>query len=199
MSLKPGKRDINKLAQVLDQDYETVEEAASAALLAAWEIYETKAKFAVAGQVRYSRGWLDADDERASKVILGPFGTLKQAQAAGESLAYSSRTGEESKWWAVPMWHGTPAAWYEQRKQDRMKHELYLGDMGDTTPMQMRDEMRRLWMSEHPGADRLPPHLEGMGWDGLDEFMEWREDMAHRCGECGQDRREDAQGAPPFE
>lgn len=170
MTLSAGKRDVQKIAAVLEADYETVEEAARAALAAAWELYESKAKFAVAGQVYYSKGYLGLDDERASMVVLGPFGTLNQAQKAGDSLAYSSATGEQARWWAVPMWHGTPAAWYDTRKEARKRQSLVAEALEN--PRELRHAMQVEFWDKNPGATELPEHLRGNGWDGLDEFLE---------------------------
>lgn len=128
MAISWTKTHEKKMAEVLDQDHETVEGAAQAALELAKKLYEERAKFAVVGQVRYSDGWLDAEDGRASKVVMGLFATEKQAQTAGESFAFSHQTGEEARWWCVKLHNGTPHDWYKQRKEERKVHRETAAD-----------------------------------------------------------------------
>ena len=182
MSLKPGKRDIARVAARLEEPHDSAESAAQAAIEEAWEIYEAKAKYAVVGQLRYSGEVLSPDDARAARVIVGPFGTLKQAQGAGNSLALSSATGEEARWWAVPMWHGTPAAWYAERKKAAREAEALTSGMH---PREIRLQMRERFFADNPGASTLPEHLQGSGWDSLDEFQVWLEEHADQCRSCG--------------
>lgn len=123
-NLKPGVRDVRKLAEALDSgEFESAEDMARAALELAFEIYEAKSKYMVAGQLRYAPelGFVrDSDD----KVLLGPYGTEKQADTAGRSLAGSAVTGEEFRWWLLPVQHGTPHAWFTARKKLRVDQAL---------------------------------------------------------------------------
>lgn len=166
---------------VLDQDHETLEDAAHAAIEACWAEYEKRAKFIVAGQVRYSDGYIDADDVKASRIALGPFPTRGQAEKAGYSLAYSHSTGEQAKWGVFSMWNSTPSAWYKQRKK---RADLAGGE--DLRPRELRQRFVEQWFEQHPGASNsdLPEHLQGNGWDGLDSFMEWYEEFAGQCAAC---------------
>lgn len=120
-NLSATKRDVAQLAVLLEQDFETSEEAARAVLQAAWELYEAKSKFIIAGQLYYSpqTGFLQPEDARALKVAFGPYSTETQARNAQETLLYSSSTHEEFRRWVLQLHHGTPAAWFRDRKRDR--------------------------------------------------------------------------------
>ena len=126
-NLTIGKRDVTKLATALEAgEFTGPEDMAKAALELAFEIYEAKSAWMIVGQLRYQpgQGFLRATDAHGEKVALGPYGTEKQAITAGESLAYSNQTGEEFRWWVLPIHRGTPAAWFKARKLARQEAEL---------------------------------------------------------------------------
>lgn len=179
--MKPGKTEVKKMMAVLDQDHDSLEAAAQAALEEAWGSYERKAQWITVGQLRWSKGFIDRDDEKASRVALGPFSTRKQAEAAGQSLAYSSPTGEQSAWVAAPMWYGTPAKWYADRKKKREALEAATDD--GRPARELRRAHIEAWMETHPGEE-LPEHLQGNGWSGLDRFVEWHGANALQCPSC---------------
>lgn len=182
MASAPGVRDVKAMAGVLDREYDTLEDAARAVLETAWELYEKRARFVVVGHVHDPENPpTDVDDARVEWVCLGPFGTLKQAQGAGSSLGYSSQTGEVSRWAAIPYWTGTPAAWYKGRKANAKASEA-LADR--TNPRELRHQMRVSYFESNPGATELPDHLQGNGWDGIDEFVEWVDEHSHECVHC---------------
>lgn len=139
-NLTYGKRDVTAMAKVLSEDYATVEEAASAALETAFALYEKKSCWVIVGQLRYSDGYLSAQDPRACKVALGPYGTQIQAQNAGRSLAYSVATQEEFRWWDLPLHHGTPAAWFKARKEERQAAEL-AARKRDPIPQHIKEQL----------------------------------------------------------
>ena len=167
MSVSPRKTEIKKFLPILEAEYDSPEDAAKAILEAAYELYEGQAKFYVVGQIRPGTGWKGPEEGRDAKVLLGPFGTLKQAQNAGESLAYSSSTGEEASWWAVEFWPGTPAKWYDSRKKKWEREGFMDGD-----PRHTRLAMAEDFLKEMDGAP-LPDILKPNGWDGLEEFQIW--------------------------
>lgn len=123
MALKPGKRDIQALARMMDQDWDSLDDAAEAVLAKAWELYEAKAKYTVVGQLYYAKGYVDPDEARAAKVALGNYSTERQARQAAESLWYSTQTHEEFRSWVLPVHHGTPASFYADRKKAREEAE----------------------------------------------------------------------------
>lgn len=174
MALSIGKRDVTRIAKVLDQDYETVEDAARAVLEAAFELYESKAKFTVVGQMYYAPdgGWLDKDDAAASKVALGRYGTEIQARDAAESLTISGPTGEQFLAWVLPVFHGTPHAYFKARAEERKRAEATHG-----TDRERALQRRIDWFKANPGALTLPPDI--------DDDIEY-------CASCGQrmDREE---------
>lgn len=164
--LSIGKRDVAKVAAVLDQQYETVEEAARAALEEAFAIYESKAKFTVVGQLRYSPegGWLNHDDALACMVALGRYGTETQARNDAESFVVSKSTGEEFRAWVLPVYHGTPASYFTGRKDAKA-------------------EAAARWNLSQ--ADRLSKALrEEYGW-ATDQELAKQEAEAAKCPECG--------------
>lgn len=128
MALKAGKKDIEKLATVLEGDYGDVTEAATAALTAAWDIYEAKAKYTVVSQLRFSAqaGTIDPLSDEADKIAFGRYGTEKQAHDDAMKMAFSTQTNEEFRSWVLPVHHGTPNDYYKARKQARTEAALAL-------------------------------------------------------------------------
>ena len=156
MSLTIGKRDVTKIARVLEQPYETAEEAAQAVLEAAFELYEQKAKWTVVGQLYYSdHKWLDPEDAAASKVALGRYGTQTQAEAAAASLVFSHQTGEEFRAWALPVHHGTPASYFKERLEERKAREL-----GEKSALEIELQRRSEFFARNPGVLTLPESWE---------------------------------------
>lgn len=150
-----GKRDVALMAGVLDEDHATVEDAAKAALEAAFALYVSKARFVVAGQLMWSGGFIDSADAAAAKIAVGPYATEGQAQSAAESLVISTRTHEEMRAWVLPVWSGTPAAFYGERAEERKRQEM-LGKTG----LEARLQRRQDWLKANPGALILPPEID---------------------------------------
>ena len=156
MSISAGKRDVARLATVLEQDFGTVEEAAKAAMAEAWAIYEEKARYTVVGQLYYGEGgYIDHADAAASKVALGRYGTERQAQSAAEALIINGRGHEEFRAWVLPVWHGTPAAFFGERAEERKRQELR-GKTGLEARLQRRIDFFRA----NPGVLVLPPEVD---------------------------------------
>lgn len=166
MALKPRKSDARKLAGLLEQEYESQEKAAEAILAKAYEIYEAHAKYVLVGQVRPGTGWKSPEEGRDCKVAFGPFGTRRQTEGAGESLAYSTRTGEEATWHVLEYHPGTPSSWYAQRKERWDLEQNFT-----QRPVARRLADIQAWHDSHPG-EPLPEWLQGMGWEGLDKYLE---------------------------
>lgn len=115
-TVDPTKKQLDKMADIL-AEAESVEEAAKAAMDYAFEVYESRAKFVVVGRVAYSKGYVKPQDARASTVAVGPYSTEGKALAGAQSLLYSAATHEEAKTYVLPMFSGSPSAWYAQRKK----------------------------------------------------------------------------------
>jgi len=160
MSLSIGKRDVARIAAVIDADYDSLDEAASAVLTAAWDLYEQKAKWVVAAQVYWGPGgYLDKADIVDNRVVVGPFGTETQAKNAAMELAFSKVSGEECKAWLVPYHHGTPAAFFKQRNDARKKDEA----KSDTSLRAQREaalKRRTEFFAANPGALELPDDID---------------------------------------
>jgi hypothetical protein len=135
------KKQVKAVADVLDQDHETLEDAAVAALDAALSIIEDRAKFAVVGQVRHTaeHGDIPPSHEAAVKVCLGLFESdTKANEAAGQMT--NNAAGDLLRTWVVPMFFGTPSAWHKKRrdelaametKADQKRREKFLKSIED--------------------------------------------------------------------
>lgn len=127
MAIKYGKREIKKIAELLDQEWDSAEEAADALLAEALTILEARGKYTVVGQLRYSPplgGYIDKDDADASKVCLGLFSTPADAQAAARSLVFSTTTNESFLTWVIDVDHGTPHELFVKRKEFHRQREI---------------------------------------------------------------------------
>lgn len=127
MAVKYTKTHVSKIAALLDQEWDSAEQAAEAVLDAALEILEKRAAFVVVGQLRYSRqegGWIDPEDAKAAKICLGFYSTQGDADKAAYALTYSAATHEEFRAWSLPVEHCTPAEAYQKRKQMHHEREL---------------------------------------------------------------------------
>jgi len=152
MALTIGKRDVGVIAQLLDEEYETAEEAAEALIVAAWELYESKAKWTVVGQLYSSplKGYIDPNGEDVSKVALGRYGTEKQALTAARQLVFGNATAETFRAWVLPVTHGSPAEYYKLRSQVKKKAEHH--GSGDGPEV---SELAKFF-DAHPGVLVLP-------------------------------------------
>lgn len=185
MSLAFTKRHLQRLANVMDDDYESLEDAAKAVMAEAAAIYEERACWVVVGHMRWDRwryeagnipkrgedgAWIDEDDWRQSRIALGPFATEVQAEAARKALAVSTVTGEEFSTWVFPMWHDSPHAFFTKRKDDKKKLET-ITDMSQRAMRERALQRRIEWWEKHGSDSQLP--------DDIDDERE-------RCGCCGQ-------------
>lgn len=118
MGLKFGKTEVNAVALVLDQDHESVEDAARACLAVMEDIFRARAKFVVVGQLcgNRERTEVPPSDPEAIKVSLGWYSTEGEARDAGEKLWGSTVSGDRFRWWVLNVHHGTPADLHAKRK-----------------------------------------------------------------------------------
>jgi hypothetical protein len=123
VALKHGKAQITKMIEALEGEYETVEEAALAALATAEEIFEQRAQFVVVGQLRSSleRTDIPSTDPDAIKVSLGWYSTEGDALSAANSLWHSNASGDTFRTWVLPVFHGTPADLHAKQKEKYRK------------------------------------------------------------------------------
>lgn len=172
--LNIGKRDVAKIADVLDQDYDSAEDAARAVLEECFALYETKAKFTVVGQLAYSPegGWMNRADALASMVALGNYGTEKAAYNDALSFTISSATHEEFKAWVLPVYHGTPASYFSKRKT--AKNEAVLEN----------STAARFGKAREKSLAEIIRDLQGEGWPDDAQIMQRREGQ-QTCPECG--------------
>ena len=143
MAIAPTKTMVKALAKVLDEEYDSAEEAAEAAMLAAFEMYEARAKFTVVGQVKQPDG-------KGDKVALGWYATENQATQDALKLTYSTQTHEEHRAWVLKVHHGTPNDYYIDRKKAKK------ADAAADASYRQREMQRRIqWFEDHPGEQ--PP------------------------------------------
>ena len=170
MALSFGKRDAQRMLDVLDPEYAemlaehkvlkksgadearlneltdllaSAEDFGKAALAAAFEVIQEKAKFTVVGQVKQP----DKDGKNhGDKIALDWYATEKQATEDALKLTYSSQTHEEAFGWVLPIWHGTPANWYAGRKKDKQ-----LEAVADESYRNQELQRRLTWLEEHEG------------------------------------------------
>jgi hypothetical protein len=134
------KKHVGSMAEVLDGDYETVEEAAKAALEAALDIIKDRARFTVVAQIDAKPG-----EEPGDKIALRWHATEKQAIEDALKTAYSTQTHEEAHAWVLPIFNDSPSAYYSSRKKDRKAAEL------ENSSYRERELQRRVqWVEDHP-------------------------------------------------
>jgi hypothetical protein len=127
VSVKFGRTEVKKVAAILDQDWDSAEQAAEALLTEALAILEARGKLTVVGQLRYSRqdgGWIDPEDAAAAKVCLGLFSTQGDADKAAYALTYHAATGEEWRTWVLPVDYRTPSDVTKARQEQHRAAEL---------------------------------------------------------------------------
>ena len=125
--IKYGKTEIKKIAALLDQEWDSAEQAADALLAEAVAIVEARGKFTVVGQLRYSRfegGYVDHSDAAASKVCLGLYSSRAEADKAAERLVFSSTTNESFLAWVIEVDYRTPAEVFTARKEMHRLREI---------------------------------------------------------------------------
>lgn len=171
--IKPRKGEVKKFMPILEQDYDSPEQASEVMIARAYELYQGQATWFLAGQVVPGDGeFLSLAEADDSKVLIGPFGTEGQARRAGEQLSYSTQSGEAVQWGVLKAHYGSPAEWHKARR-DKYKRETLFSD----DPRKIRQAMREQWMQDHAGAP-LPEALKGDGWESLEEFQTWLDEGA---------------------
>lgn len=113
------KKHVTTMADTLDLEYDTVEDAAKAALETATQLVEDRAKWAVVGQVVSTRehGTIPPDHEQAVKVVLGMYDTDTKANDAAAQLTSSTASGDSLRVWVLPVFHGSANQWHTQRRE----------------------------------------------------------------------------------
>ena len=156
-SLSFTKKQVARVVEVLDQDYDSIEDAAMAVLEEAQAIHQERAQWIVLGQVRYrnGEGYFDPEDERAEKVAVAWYATESQARNGAASLTASTATHEEMRVWVMPVEHGSPAELYAKRKAK-------MGEADEAKRSKFHKELQRRidWVAENPGKE-LPDDMRG--------------------------------------
>ena len=123
MAIRPGKTEYRKLIELLDQEWDDVESLAKAVMEKSWEVYNSRAKFAVIGQTRrHDNPAFKGTPQRG--FMLDVFATKKQAD--DEALKLTSSTAnptEPHQVWVLPTFHGSAHAYHSSRKAERQEEE----------------------------------------------------------------------------
>lgn len=161
MGLSWTKKHVASIVKVLDQDHETIEDAARAALDASLAIIEERAKFAVVGQVHHTaeHGEIPPSHEAAVKVALGFFESDTKANEAAGQLAFNT-AGDQMRTWVVPTFFGTPAQWNKERRERAVELESKADEK--------REAKFRESIEKHEAA--------------IAERVAWYKDMEERAG-----------------
>ncbi len=125
--IRYGKTEVKKIAALLDQNWDSAEEAADALLKEALAILEERGKWTVVGQLAYSMplgGYVDRKDADASKVCLGMFSSKAEAERAADSLVFSPDRQETFRSWVLDVEHCTPREVYQKRKEFHRQREI---------------------------------------------------------------------------
>ena len=181
MALKYGKAQVNKIVDVLDQDHETIEDAARAVLEAAERIFEERAKFVVVGQLAGTKDRLTipSNDPEAIKVSLGWYSTEGEARSAAESLYHSTASGDTYRTWVLPTFHGTPAQLHDKAKR---KYQAEMEKAADKAMERIRASIEKRMAEEEKRAQLMrAPCL--CGHKVLDH--QGQIDKAGRCNHIG--------------
>lgn len=115
---KPGMREYRQLVELLDQGWGNVEDLAKAVMAKSYEIYLSKAKFAVVGQtLRTDNPEFKGTPQRG--FVLDLFRTEAAAEEEALKLTGSrANPTEPQAVWVVPMFGGTAHAYHRSRKAE---------------------------------------------------------------------------------
>lgn len=119
MALKWTPTHKKRVAEVLDAEHETIDEAVEAVLDLVSALVSERAAFVVVGQLASNRerGSVPPSDPEAIKVALGFYSTEGDARSAAESLWTSTASGDTFRTWWLPLFHGSPAEFHKSQKE----------------------------------------------------------------------------------
>ena len=136
-NVKPLKADMTAMQNLLEQEEidgeeVTLESMAKAVFDLAFQVYESRGKFAVAAQL-YDYGRAGEirrvlDGDKPARIVMGPYTSEATAKTAGDALWRSNATDEQWAWWIIPMYHGTPAAFHTGRKLESQTAGYVISD-----------------------------------------------------------------------
>lgn len=131
------KKHVAAMAETLDGEFSSLDEAANAALDTALGIIEERGKFAVVGQVTHTaeHGDIPPSHEAAVKVCLGLFESDTKANEAAGQLTYNT-AGDLLNTWVVPTYYGTASGWHKERRD-------YFAELESKANEKRREKMRK--------------------------------------------------------
>lgn len=118
MALTIGKTERAWMTEALEAEHESLDDAVDAALAVALRIWETRARWAVVGQLARTgeRGAIPPDDPEAIKLCVDIYSTEGNAKSAADTLSIAHATNEEYRVWLLPVAHATTAAVLAERR-----------------------------------------------------------------------------------
>lgn len=181
MSLKHGKNEISTMVAVLEEEHETVQDAALAALAAAEEVFAKRAKFMVVGQLAGSpeKPYIKPSDPEAIKVALDWYSTEGDARKAAEGLTSSATSGDTWRVWVLPLFHGSPAEMHAKQKQAYADAEVK-AKLAAQERMKLNIEKRQREAEERARGGKGSCETEGCGHTGPDHLTDGS--SRGRCG-----------------
>lgn len=133
MALSIGKRDVERMADLLDREWEDRDDLAKAALQLGFEICLAKSKYIVVGQLKDGdkavSGPVTLDKsgrkpEDPTKFALGPYGTYTQAHdAAVMNDTVARETNASLRTWPVALTQDTLWNYFKKRQKELEKLE----------------------------------------------------------------------------
>lgn len=164
MGLSWTKKHVATIADVLDTDHATLDDAAKAVLDTALAIIEDRAKWAVVGQVvrTLEHGDIPGSHPQAAKVCLGFFETDTRANDAAAALT-SNAAGDTLNTWVVPTFFGTAAGWHGTRRE----HYAAMQDKANEkrlTKLRQSIEDRQAAMGERAREIQAMEEKAGQQW-----------------------------------
>lgn len=120
--IKPTGKQVAEFGLVLTDESDAVkdmtnEQWAKHVLEKAFQIYESRAQYVVAGQVFDHMGRRVWEKGEAVKVALNAYDTVGNAKKAAETLVGSTSSGYMLRTWVIPIHRGTPADYHKYLKQ----------------------------------------------------------------------------------
>lgn len=159
------KKHVGSMVEALDQDYDSIEDAARAALDTALNIIEERAKFAVVGQVYRTaeHGEIPPSHPAAVRMALGFFESDTKAREAAGQLTYNT-AGDQLKTWVVPTFFGTPAMWHKERRDYYADLQAKVKEKAAEKMKKSIEEHREAMMQRWREIEERERKAGGQGW-----------------------------------
>lgn len=160
-----GKRDVTKLAELLDAgEFESAEDMARYALEQSFQIYEAKSKYVIVAILAAT----DGEDREGRILAIGPYGTPAKARDAISSMAMATET--ETRW-LVQLDTRTPNQILTEKRKERQAQadeERDTGRLAWLLPLKERDALiadLNALVDGRMSLDELKEAYPDSGWE----------------------------------